>query len=296
MSAVPVVRDLATLEDAVGRALESGDVGSLTILGYGEISCVVSWPVGDARVACKRLPPFDGDARVDAYRTTLERYLAALAAHGVSVVPTDVQTVRRGDGRIAVYCVQPTLDPAALAPALAAARPDAAGLEVIERISKTLVGAVGPTLGIDGQLSNWAVVGGDVQFLDVSTPMLRDDTGRDLLDTDLFIASLPWALRGVVRRFVLGSILDKYFDRRGVLLDLAGNLLKEKLDRLLPGALEIANGLIDRPITVGEAREYYASDARLWGWLQRVRRLDRSWQRTVRRRPYPFLLPGRIER
>jgi hypothetical protein len=30
--------------------------------------------------------------------------------------------------------------------------------------------------------------------------------------------------------------------------------------------------------------------------LQRLRRADRWWQRTVRRRPYPFLLPGRIDR
>ena len=30
--------------------------------------------------------------------------------------------------------------------------------------------------------------------------------------------------------------------------------------------------------------------------LQRLRRLDRAWQRRVRRRVYPFLLPGRIER
>ena len=43
-------------------------------------------------------------------------------------------------------------------------------------------------------------------------------------------------------------------------------------------------------------RRVYASDARLWEVLLRLRRLDRAWQRRVRRREYPFLLPGRIDR
>jgi hypothetical protein len=34
----------------------------------------------------------------------------------------------------------------------------------------------------------------------------------------------------------------------------------------------------------------------MWGLLQRLRRIDRSWQRRVRRRQYPFLLPGKVER
>jgi hypothetical protein len=29
-----------------------------------------------------------------------------------------------------------------------------------------------------------------------------------------------------------------------------------------------------------------------WGALQAVRRVDRAWQRRVRRRAYPFLLPS----
>jgi hypothetical protein len=34
----------------------------------------------------------------------------------------------------------------------------------------------------------------------------------------------------------------------------------------------------------------------MWALLQILRRVDRSWQRGVRRRSYPFLLPGRIAR
>ncbi len=31
-------------------------------------------------------------------------------------------------------------------------------------------------------------------------------------------------------------------------------------------------------------------------FVQRLRRIDRLWQRTIRRRPYPNLLPGPVER
>jgi uncharacterized protein (DUF2236 family) len=107
---------------------------------------------------------------------------------------------------------------------------------------------------------------------------------------------VPWALRGAVRRFALGAILDKYYDRRGALLDLAGNLHKERLAQLLPEVLEAANRVVEPPITDEEAERYYRDDARMWELLQRLRRADRWWQRTVRRRRYPFLLPGSIAR
>ena len=38
------------------------------------------------------------------------------------------------------------------------------------------------------------------------------------------------------------------------------------------------------------------ADARMWALLQRLRRADRWWQRRVRRRQYPFLLPGEVQR
>jgi hypothetical protein len=156
--------------------------------------------------------------------------------------------------------------------------------------------AVGPELGLDGQMSNWAVAGGELIYLDVTTPMMRDGAGAERLDTGLFLASLPWALRGPVRRFLLGGILEKYYQPRGVVLDALANLVKERLERWLPAFLEESNARVRPALSQEEVRRYYAADARTWALLQRLRRLDRAWQRRVRRRPYPFLLPGRIER
>lgn len=150
--------------------------------------------------------------------------------------------------------------------------------------------------GLDAQLSNWVLDGERLAYLDLSTPLLRDDAGADRLDRAVFMASLPWLLRPLAARFLLDDILAKYFDRRGVLLDLLGNLHKERLERLIAPFLEVIGDRVSPAIDAAEVTRYYRGDARSWALLQRLRRLDRAWQRRVRRRPYPFLLPGRIAR
>ncbi len=151
-------------------------------------------------------------------------------------------------------------------------------------------------LGLDGQMSNWALHDGKLLYMDVTTPLMRDAQGRELLDTELFMKSLPWALRGLVRRFFLGEIIDKYYLPRGVILDILGNLLKENLAKLIPTCLEQANVRLPEAIQESEVHRYYRSDAKMWALMQRLRRADRWWQRRIRRRTYPFLLPGKISR
>jgi len=288
--------ELPALERAVQRALDTGDESGLTVLGYGEISAVLAVDTPAGRFAAKRLPPFAGASILAAYRNTLETYTAALETAGLCVVPTMLHSVTRPDGSLTAYAVQPILDPATLGPERLA-RADAQETERLLSALVTLVlAAVTPSLGLDGQLSNWAWDGESWSYLDVTTPLMRDARGRELLDLELFLCSLPWALRPVVRRFMLREILDKYYEPRGVLLDLAGNLHKEGLERCIARLLELANQHVSPPITPSEVKGYYASDARIWALLQRLRRADRVWQRRVRRRSYAFLLPGAIQR
>ena len=293
----PEAAELHIVEQAIDAALFSGNTSALRILGYGEISSVVAATFDAGDFACKRLPLFDTPARLDAYRQCSDDYLAALTTAGVQVWPTVVRVLTRPDDeRLAAYCVQPVLPADELLPAVFAQTDEANGVALFTRVRDTLLHGVGPRLGIDGQLSNWALHDGELVYLDVSTPMLRDADGREALDTDLFIASLPWLLRGLVRRFMLGDILDKYYEPRGVILDLLGNLYKERLERLVEPLRALANERLSPAISAAEVLRYYRADARMWALLQRLRRLDRAWQRVVRRRVYPFLLPGRIER
>lgn len=291
-------RGLAELEGDVHRALASGTPGPLRVLGYGEISMVLGWPADAPRVACKRLPPFPSASAADAFEATLHAYLDRLAQRGVDVVDTTVHRITSAaarNGAVVVYCVQPVLPEDVLAPAVVRAGGTRAG-ELLRAIVDRTACVVDRNIGFDAQLSNWATVDGRLRYFDVTTPLLRGVEGVPELDTDVFLASLPWLLRAPVRRFVVPDIIERYHDVRRVLSDLAANLVKERLDSWIPTVVDAANGHLDVPLTEAQVRADYRSDARTWAALQAVRRVDRVWQTRVRRRPYPFLLPDRIER
>jgi hypothetical protein len=95
---------------------------------------------------------------------------------------------------------------------------------------------------------------------------------------------------------VAPSIVANYHDRRRVLTDVVANLYKERLERWIPAFLGRVNRSVELEISVEEAVAYYRNDARLWSVLQLLRRMDRWWQRHVRWRVYPTLLPGEIRR
>jgi hypothetical protein len=293
---VTTALDLSALETEVERALATGDESALHVLGYGEITTVLAWPYADGPWACKRLPPFDDPTRLDAYCELFDDYVTELSKAGVRVHETEVRRVPKLDGRIAAYCVQSTIAPELLAPAILRRATAEEGERLLAGIFDEIVGVVSPRVGLDGQLSNWAVHDDTLVYFDLTTPLLRDDDGRDRLDTELFLASLPAPFRVVVRRFLLDSILDPYYDARLTAQDVLSNLHKEGLHGWIPAGLELANARLERPLTMRDIDGHYHRDARLWTWLQRFRRVDRQWQRRVRRRPYPFLLPGRIDR
>jgi hypothetical protein len=287
---------LQTIEETIDRALACGDESGVHVLGYGEISTVVAWRDGERELACKRLPPFPGESHLNAYRAGVDEYLVRLRECRVHPVETHVQHRQRNDGRLAAYCIQPRLSAESLLPTVFARSSDDDALALFDRLAHAILDCVSPRLGLDGQISNWAIVSGELLYFDVSTPLMRDASGRERLDTDLFLSSLPWALRGLVRRFMLGSILNKYYDPRGVVVDLLANLHKERLSRFVPTFLARANQLVQPAVTEAEILRYYRDDAGMWTLLQRLRRMDRWWQRRIRRRPYPFLLPGTIDR
>lgn len=280
---------LDELEALVQQALANGDESALQVLGYGEISTVVAY--GDH--ACKRLPPFPSRPAFEAYADTFHAYLDALRTRGCHAVDSELLPRQHEDGSLSLWCVQPLQRSESLLPA--ALRNHSAPTRVFEQLVSTVMGTIDHSVGLDAQASNWVLTEDQLAYIDVTTPMLRS-AGEERLDTDLFLASLPWALRGAVRALVLRQILDKYYDPRAALLDFAGNLFKERLGEQVDAFLAVANPSLSEPISLDEAHAYYRADARLWATLQRLRRLDRWWQRTIRRRVYPFLLPGPVER
>ena len=79
------------------------------------------------------------------------------------------------------------------------------------------------------------VVDDELRYFDVTTPMLDDEAGRTRLDLRLLTSPLPAAVRArPCARFVAPGIVAAYHDLRSVVVDLVGNLLKERLDGLVP--------------------------------------------------------------
>ena len=287
--------ELGSLERDVQRALTVGDGTGLCVLGYGEISLVLGWPAETPRWACKRLPPFPSTHHALAYADTLCRYLALLGERGIRVLDTVVRRGSHAGGAVAVYCVQRALPAGSIATDVVRAAPDRAA-RVLGEIVDHIFAVTDERVGFDAQLSNWATDDGQLVYVDVTTPLLRRPDGSEELDADLFLASFPWLLRAPVKRFVVPDVIERYHRPRTVVLDLAANLLKERLEEHLLTVLALVGDRVDPPLREAEVRADYRSDARTWAALQAMRRADRAWQRRIRRRPYPFLLPDRIER
>jgi len=288
--------DLVALERDVDDALTRGDDSGLRVLGYGEITVVLGWPRDEPAHACKRLPVFPDRDAFAAYATVQRDYLEHLETSGVRVVPTTLHALDRPDGSVVGYCVQPVVPASTLLPEVLRASDPSVTHPAFDAIADAVLAATGPRVGLDAQVANWTWHDGTLSYFDITTPMQLDDGGRPLLDVEVFLAPYPWPLRASIRRFVLPDVLARFTRPRDVLLDLAGNLHKERLAAWLPAALGAAAARVSPPIGEEEVRRFYAHDARLWAAMLALRRLDRAWQRRVRRRPYPFLLPGRIER
>jgi hypothetical protein len=281
---------LAELEAKVYAMLRGDRSVKLRTLGQGEISVAVAYPTATPRWACKRLPPFADRAQAECYRAHIQRYMAMLRDAGVGVVPTEVHLVPSERGRTALYLTQAVFSPDDLAVTKLRQRtPDAAD-EILCAIFDQVMHATGPRLALDAQLANWVWHDGRALQFDISTPFTNDAFGRPELDLKVIVQPYPAVVRPVMRRWVAPGVIAKYHDPRGVLLDFAGNLIKERLAHWLPAVLQAANQRLDKPITQAEVEANYRDDARLWEVVYRLKRLNRWWYRTVRRDVYPFLL------
>lgn len=289
------IDELAELERLVGAALDARDPSTLAVLGYGEISVSLGWPVAEPRLVCKRTPPFT-PGEFAAYGELVIDYVDRLRAAGQSVVETELRHLELDDGRIAAYLVQPLLPSGTLGHnVLRGAEPDPEHPFLV-----ALAGAldlVRPTLSIDAQVTNFAWDGSALTLVDVGTPFVWDDQGRFLLDMGPFTRMLPALVRRLVVR-EMTALVERWRDGRGVAADLVANLYREGLVDWVAPALVALNGHLDpaEPITAGEARAFYEDDAKTFPRLKRLQAVERWWRTTVRRQRYEFFIESTFAR
>jgi hypothetical protein len=294
------------------------------VLGYGEISTVIELAAGGAgALAYKRLSMFRTVAEAQRYEALHNEYVQTLSDRvGLRVVPSElVRLVDERTGSITLYIVQEKLPPEGI------------GHNAIHRMSpaniRKLVIAVLRELrkvfafnsahagelevGLDGQISNWAIAGFDpsapapgerveLVYFDTSTPLMRKD-GAEQLDPELFLRGAPSFLVWAIRLLFVKDVMARYYDFRRVAVDLVANFSKEQRPELIPTLVDAANTFFAAeireggfaPITAREVRAYYREDAWIWRIYLAFRKADRALHRLLGKE-YRYILPGRIRR
>jgi hypothetical protein len=300
---------------------ENGEV-PIKVLGFGEISLVFELLSDVEPIAYKRIPIFDNEKQVKRHIWAYNEYNRILNQDvGLNLPDYDVAWFKDDEDKIQFYCIQEKISA------------ESVGNRVIHQITdndiETLILLVMREmkkvweysknhetidLGLDGQISNFALVGYDpnnpkidintkLAYIDTSTPMFRTN-GIEAMDAELFLKSTPSFLRFIVKAAFLDEVVDRYYDWRLVTIDLIANFYKEQRPELIPGIIRKVNeffaneapGFEIEPITIMEVQKYYKNDKMIWVIFQNARKLDRFIKTKLFRKRYEFYLPEKIKR
>ncbi len=287
------VEELAELEVHVTAALRRGNDGMLNVLGYGEVSVALGWPIEHPHSVCKRTPPFSRQ-EFAAYHDLVTEYIERLEASGLHVAETKIMTIETGDQVIA-YLVQPMLAASTLGHnVLAASEPDA-DHPLLAAVAEVL-DVVTPEISVDAQFTNFAWDGSTLTLVDVGTPFLWDGQGTFRFDIRPSAHMLPAPVRALAVR-ELTKLVSRWNDPRRVALDIVANLYREGLDNWIdPTVVALNRRLdVDTPISAGEAREMFEEDLKIWPFLKKLQAVERWWRNTVRRGTYQWFIKSTFE-
>ena len=98
--------------------------------------------------------------------------------------------------------------------------------------------------------------------------------------------------------------MTRYYDARLVTIDLIANFYKEQRPELVPMLIDAANvfyrtegGKLNLvPFTEKDIGSYYREDKTIWIVFLALRRFDRWLHKYILRKPYVYILPGKIRR
>jgi hypothetical protein len=290
------------------------------VLGYGEISTVFEIE-GEPNLACKRMPLFRDQKELDQYATIYNEYNRILKDKvGINVPPYGFASFAC-EGYIVCFDVQEKLPPQSFGDKLIHTLKDDDVIAFFSLVLKQLTKVwdfnkknTGLEIGIDGQISNWAIMDFDpnsphvdskapLYYIDTSTPFIRKN-GKEQLDPELFLRSAPSFLLWLIRWLFLKDVMTRYYDFRLVAIDIIANFYKEQRPELIPRLVQVANDFFAKeakdlgmkPISAEEVRSYYKEDALIWTIFLAMRRLDRFIHNQILRKPYIYILPGKIKR
>jgi len=291
------------------------------IIGYGEMSTIFAINVpGQESLAYKRLPIFRTTDEMESYKKIFHEYNLRLGETGLNIPAFATVQVNPRAGNMVIYNVQARLDGRSIGNRLIHSLPEE-GVMTLFRLTLAEMNKVftfnesgkGIKFGIDGQISNWAVagykdgftIGPDTKlyYIDTSTPLMQCN-GVEQLNPELFLRSAPSFLLWIIRWLFLEEVMTRYYDFRKVVIDLIANFYKEQLPEFIPALIKAANDFFAAegkkfnisPITEQEIIDYYKEDAMIWRAYLALRKIDRFIHLRILRKPYVYILPGKIKR
>ncbi len=293
------------------------------ILGFGEISTVFEIQAdGFQDLAFKRMCAFKTVEELQSYLATYIEYNRRLeSVIGLHLPAHGYASFIRGSGNPVFYIIQKKLPSGSISSKALhhLSLPEAvalfqAVLGELDKVWEYNRSQPGAQVGIDGQLSNWAIEGFDpyhpglreeltLFYIDTSSPLCTQD-GVEQMDPELFLRSAPPYLVWILRLLFLKDVMARYYDPRKVIIDIIANFYKEGKPELIPSMLACANEYIAhqgselglRRITEKEVKDYYREDQMIWSLYLSMRQFDRFVRKKVLHRDYPYILPGKIKR
>jgi len=294
-----------------------------TVLGYGEMSTVFSiGEEGHRDFAYKRMPIFNNMDEADKYITMYDEYNDLLTnTIGITVPPFDAAMIEDDEGLLVMFGVQKILDPDSISHKVIHAVTDDEIMLMVRLILRELKKIwffnnkkEKLEIGIDGQISNWAVKDFDPNnpkitdktkffFFDTTTPFIKKD-GVEQMDPELLLRAAPSFLLWVIRWLFLEDVMTRYYDFHLVVVDIIANFYKEQRKDLIPALIDVANDFFENeakdlniePITRKIVDSYYKEDAMIWRLWMFFRKIDRFIRTKITRKGYPFILPGKVKR
>ena len=293
------------------------------VLGYGEISTVFEIQAeGFQDLAFKRMCAFRSEEELQSYLATFTEYNRRLESDiGLHLPPHGYAVFVCEAGYPVFYIIQKKLTPASISSKalhhLVPPEATALFLAVLSELNKVWQynrSHPAAQVGIDGQLSNWAIEGFDpyhpglpqqvtLFYIDTSTP-ISTQGGVEQMDPELFLRAAPPYLVWILRLLFVQDVMTRYYDPRKVIIDIIANFYKEGKPELIPDVVACANDFIAhqgsdlniQPVTEKEVKSYYQEDKLIWSLYLSMRRFDQFIQKKVLQRDYPYILPGKIKR
>ena len=278
------------------------------LIGYGEISSIFQIEKIPGFVF-KRMPLFKGRSEAEEYESNYYEYCDLLKEAGINLPIHETFVISKSESLYILYIAQECFDTKDFCHKLIHTEDYNTLNEMTSKLAEHISGVwefnerskPKIELALDGQFSNWVWKRdegrSELIYIDTSTPIYRKNS-LETMKPDLILKSAPSFLRAIIKLFFLDDVMNRYYSKRDVLIDMLANLHKEQKPELIAPFLELFNRLNPdvNEITIKEISSYYKEDKFIWQLFLFARRIDRWITTKIKGKTYEFILPKKIKR